>query len=115
MGRWRILHNDKIHDFDLYSWQNTTRVINKGKLDGQDMWHVRGGKGTVRDTNRDLNGKPEGKRPLGRSTRRWKEHTDVAKQTGWDGLYWVYLAQDTAKLWALQRPMKCVQRLADNL
>jgi hypothetical protein len=33
----------------------------------------------------------------------------VAKQTGWDGLYWVPLAQERTKRWALQRPMKCVE------
>jgi len=32
-------------------------------------------------------GKPEGKRPFGRPTRRWNSNTDVAKQTGLDGLY----------------------------
>jgi len=54
-------------------------------------------------------GKPEGKRPLGRPTRRWNNNTDVVKQTGWDGLYWVPLARERTKRWALQRPMKCVE------
>jgi hypothetical protein len=52
------------------------------------MWHVWRGNGTNRNTYRDLLGKPEVKRPLGRPTRRWNNNTDVAKQTGWDGLYW---------------------------
>jgi hypothetical protein len=30
-GWWRVLHNEKTHDLDLYSWQNITRVINNGK------------------------------------------------------------------------------------
>jgi hypothetical protein len=33
----------------------------------------------------------------------------VVKQTGWDGLYWVPLARERTKRWALQRPMKCVE------
>jgi len=74
-----------------------------------DMWHVWGGNGTNRDTHRDLSGKREGKRPLGRPRRRWKYNNDVAKQTRWDGLYWVPLAQKRTKRWALQRPMKCVE------
>jgi len=46
---------------------------------------------------------------LGRPTRRWNNNTDVAKQTEWNGLYWVPLAQERTKRWALQHPMKCVE------
>jgi hypothetical protein len=30
-GGWRVLHNEKIHDLDFYSWKNVSRLINHGK------------------------------------------------------------------------------------
>jgi hypothetical protein len=44
---------------------------------------------------RILVGKPEGKRPLGRSRRRWVDNIkmDLGK-IGWDGMDWIELAQD---------------------
>jgi hypothetical protein len=41
-----------------------------------------------------LVGKPEGKKPLGRPRCRWEDgiRTDV-RETGWDGVKWVQLAQ----------------------
>jgi hypothetical protein len=41
-------------------------------------------------------GKPEGKRPLGKSRRRWDNSikTDLRKR-GWGGTDWIDLAQDT--------------------
>jgi hypothetical protein len=35
-------------------------------------------------------GKPEGKRPLGRARRRWVDLREI----GWDGVYWIGMAQD---------------------
>jgi hypothetical protein len=44
---------------------------------------------------RILAGKPEGKRPLGRSTRRWVDNIEIdLRETGWDGVDWIDLAQD---------------------
>jgi hypothetical protein len=38
-------------------------------------------------------GKPEGKRPLGR--RRWVDNIKMdLREIGWDGIYWIGLAQD---------------------
>jgi hypothetical protein len=40
-------------------------------------------------------GKPEGKRPLGRSRRRWVDNIKIdLRETGWDGMNWIDLAQD---------------------
>jgi hypothetical protein len=47
--------------------------------------------------------------------RRWMDNIDVAKQTGWDNFYCVHLSQHRPKRWALLRPMKCVERLAEDL
>jgi hypothetical protein len=40
-------------------------------------------------------GKPEGKRPLERPKCRWVDNikTDL-REIGWDGMEWIYLAQD---------------------
>jgi hypothetical protein len=40
-------------------------------------------------------GKPEGKRPLGRSRRRWVDSIKMdLRGIGWDGRDWIGLAQD---------------------
>jgi hypothetical protein len=40
-------------------------------------------------------GKPEGKRPLGRSRRRWVDNIKIdVREIGWDGVDWISLAQD---------------------
>jgi hypothetical protein len=48
--------------------------------------------GAKRNAYRILVGKPEGKRPLGRSRRRWVDN--IKKEREWDGMDWIYLAQD---------------------
>jgi hypothetical protein len=39
-----------------------------------------------------LVGKSEGKRPLGRPTRRWVDSIKI--EIGWDGMDWIDLAKD---------------------
>jgi hypothetical protein len=42
-----------------------------------------------------LVGKPDGKKPLGRPRRRWVDNIKMDfKSIGWDGMDWIYLAQD---------------------
>jgi hypothetical protein len=42
-----------------------------------------------------LVGKPEGKRPLGKPRRRWKDNIRVdLREIGWGSMYWIDLAQD---------------------
>jgi hypothetical protein len=39
-------------------------------------------------------GMPEGKRPLGRPRRRWVDNFKIdLRDIGWDGMYWIDLAQ----------------------
>jgi hypothetical protein len=48
-----------------------------------------------RNAYRILAGKPEGKRPLGRQRRRWLDNAKMdLRETGWDGMDWIDLAQD---------------------
>jgi len=49
-----------------------------------------------RDAHRVLVGKPEGKRLLGRPRRRWEDNIEIILKIGWNGVEWVYLAEDTS-------------------
>jgi hypothetical protein len=43
----------------------------------------------------DNNEKPEGKRPLGRSRRRWVDNIKMdLREIGWDGVDWMDMTQD---------------------
>jgi hypothetical protein len=60
--------------------------------------------GRVCSTNayRILVGKPEGKRPLGRTRCRWLDNIKVhLRKIGWDGMDWIDLAQDSDQWRAL--------------
>jgi hypothetical protein len=51
--------------------------------------------GETRNVYRILVGKPEGERPLGRPRRRWVDNIKMdLRETGWDGMDWIKLAQD---------------------
>jgi hypothetical protein len=66
-------------------------------------------KGEKRNACRILVGKPEGKRPLGRTRRRWVDNIKMdLREIGWDGVYWIDLAQNrdqwrTILKWILER------------
>jgi hypothetical protein len=50
--------------------------------------------GEKRNKYRILVGKLEGKRPLGRPRRRWVDNIKMdLREIGWDGIYWINLAQ----------------------
>jgi hypothetical protein len=69
IGRWRKLHNEKVHD--LYPSPNVIRIIKSRKM----RWarHV----ARMEEKNIEYMlfvEKPEGKRPLGRPRRRWVDN-----------------------------------------
>jgi hypothetical protein len=68
-GGWRKLHNEELHG--LYSSPSIIRVIKARRM----RWagHV-ARKGEVRGAYNILVGGPEGRRPLGRPRRRWKDN-----------------------------------------
>jgi hypothetical protein len=78
-GEWRRLHIEEL--YDLYSSPNIIRVIKSRRM----RWagHVpRMGEG--RDAYRISVGRPEGRRPLGRPRRRWKDNIKMdLQEVGW--------------------------------
>jgi hypothetical protein len=58
--------------------------------------------GGTRNVYRILVGKPEGKRPLGRTRRRWVDNNKMdLREIGWDGRDWIELAQNKDRWRAL--------------
>jgi hypothetical protein len=58
--------------------------------------------GERRGAYRGLVGKPEGRRPLGRPRRRWKDNIKMdLREVGWGGINWINLAQDRDRWRAL--------------
>ena len=84
-GEWKRLHNKELHS--LCRSPNTVMVITTRRL----RWtgHVaRMEEG--RSAFKILTGKPTGKRPLGRSRRRWKDNITMdLKETGISARNWV--------------------------
>jgi hypothetical protein len=87
------INNEELHD--LYSSPSIIRMIKSWRM--RWAWHV-AQTGDKRNAYRILVGKPEGKRPLGRPKQRWLDNIKMdLGETGWDGMGWIYLAQDRDK------------------
>jgi hypothetical protein len=57
--------------------------------------------GERRGVHRVLVGRPVGKRPLGRPSRRWEDNIKMdLREIGIDGANWIELAQDRVQWWA---------------
>jgi hypothetical protein len=84
------LHNEELHN--LYSPPDIIRKINSRRM----RWagHV-ARMGEERKVYKVLVGKPEGKRPLGRPSRRWEDGIRMdLREIGWGVVDWIRLAQD---------------------
>jgi len=68
-GEWRRLHNEELND--LYPSPSIVRVIKWRRM--RWVWHVARMR-EERGQYRVLVGKPEGRRPLGRPSRRWMDN-----------------------------------------
>ena len=88
-GDWRRFHNEELND--LYCSPNIVRVIKSRRM----RWagHV-ARMGEERGVYRDLVGKQEGKRPLGRPRRRWVDNIRMdLQEVGYRYMDWIGLAQ----------------------
>jgi hypothetical protein len=86
-GEWRKLHSEELHN--LYSSPNVIRQIKPRRIRWAE--HVaRMEEG--RKMYKFLMRKPEGKRPLGRPSRRWKDGIRMDLRKIWWGVEWIQLA-----------------------
>jgi hypothetical protein len=85
------------------------------------MYRITAGKarahmGEDRKMYKDLVGKPEGKRPLGRLGNRWEDGIRMDhREIVWGGggvVDWIRLAQDRVRLWAVVNAVMNLQFLA---
>jgi hypothetical protein len=91
---WKKLHNEELHN--LYSSPNIIRMIKLRRM--KCAGHV-ARMGETRNAYRILVGEAEGKRPLAISRRRWVDNIKMdLRETGWDGMDWIELAQDRDQL-----------------
>jgi hypothetical protein len=89
-GEWRKLHNEELND--LYSSPTIVWMITSRRM----RWAghvVRMGVG--KGVYRILVGKPEGKRPLGRPSRRWEDNIKMdLQEMGFGSMDRIELSQD---------------------
>jgi hypothetical protein len=87
---WRKLHNEDLRNF--YCSPSIIIIIKSRRM----RWagHV-ARMGEKRNARRIWIGKPEEKRPLGRSRRRWEDNIKMdLREIEWGGLDWIDVAQD---------------------
>jgi hypothetical protein len=96
-GGWRKLHNEELHG--LYSSPSIVRVIKTRRM----RWagHV-ARMAEVRGVYNILVGRPEGRRPLERPSRRWKDNIKMdLGETGFGDVDWIHLDEDRDRWRAL--------------
>jgi hypothetical protein len=88
IGGSRKQHNEELHN--LYGLPSIIRMIQSRKMRGAGHVACMGEK-----RNWILMGKLEGKRPLGRPRRMWKDNIRMdLRDIGWGCMDWIELAQD---------------------
>jgi hypothetical protein len=89
-GGWRKLQNEELHG--LYSSPDIVRVIKARRM--RWAWHV-ARMGEVRGAYNILVGRPEDRRPLGRSRHRSEDNIKMdLREIGFGDVDWVHLARD---------------------
>jgi hypothetical protein len=88
-GEWRKFHNEELRN--LYSYPDIIRQVKSRRM----RWAGNVARmGEERKVYKVLVGKPEGKRPLGRPRRRWKDGIrmdarEIGLGGGWIGFDWL--------------------------
>jgi hypothetical protein len=96
-GEWRKLHNEELRY--LYSSPSIIRIIKSRRM--RWVGHV-ARIGERRNAYRLFVGKPEGKRPLGRPSRRWVDNIRMdLGEVGRGDVDWIGLAKDRNRWRAL--------------
>jgi hypothetical protein len=96
-GGWRKLHNEELHN--LYSSPSIIRITKSKRM--RWVGHV-ARMGEKRNLYRLLVGKPEGKRSLGRPSRRWMDNIKMdILEIGLNVVDWIGLAQNRYRWRAL--------------
>jgi hypothetical protein len=96
MGGWRKLHKEELYDF--YSLLCIIRIIKSRKK----KWTGHVALMEKRNAYRLLEGKPEGKRPIGRPRRRWIDNIKMdLLEIGVSVVDWIGLPQDRYRWRAL--------------
>jgi hypothetical protein len=87
-GDWRRLHNEELHN--LYASPHIIRVIESRRM----RWAGHATRtGWIRNAYRIPVGKPEGKRPLGRTRYGWEDNIRIdVREIVWEGVDWIHLA-----------------------
>jgi hypothetical protein len=84
-GEWMKLHSEELHN--LYSFPDIIRQIKSRRMRWAGHVARMGEEGKV---YKFLVGKPEGKGPVGRPRRRWKDGIRMDfRLTGWSGFSWL--------------------------
>jgi len=87
---WRKLHNEELND--LYCSLNIVRMIKSRTMRWSEQVALMG---ENRAVYRVLEGKPEGKRPLGKPRLRWKDNIKMdLQEVECEGMDWTQLAED---------------------
>jgi hypothetical protein len=101
MGGWRKLHNEEL--CNLYSSPSNIRIVKSRRMKWAGYVAQIGEK---RSVYRLLVGKPEGKRPLGRPRRRWRDNIKMdLLEIGLSVVDWIGLAQNRYRWRALVNTM----------
>jgi hypothetical protein len=95
-GGWRRLHNEELHN--MYASQNIVRVMKSRRMRWAGLAYM----GDIRSAHRIWVRNPEGKRPLVKPRRSWKDNIKMdLREIGLESVDWIHLAQDTDQWRAL--------------